>query len=161
MRFFHLGSSVLSLALVMACADAAAPPPSALEGSWVAAREDASPTGWYQRSLTFGSAGSFTSEFRSYGVYPAQPRDELSGYQRTEGTYEVEGSRLIFHPVRLVEWDRFYGAASPEQITEPYPYTGIFDNARYEMLGPALTLHYTIYPADAPEPAVLVFARAP
>jgi hypothetical protein len=159
MHLFRLSPSILSLAAAVACASPTASHQSVLDGNWVAAPENASPSGWYQRSLTFGPTGSFTSEFRSYGIYAGQPRDELSGYQRTEGTYAVEGNRLIFHPMRLVEWDRFYGAGSREQIRQPYPYGTIFDDARYEMHGPQLTLHYTVYPADAPEPALVLFTR--
>jgi len=88
-----------------------------------------------------------------------QPRDELSGYQRAEGTYRVEGERLIFAAARLVSWDRFYGATSPESIVEPYPYGSIFDDAHYVLLGSQLSLQYTTYPADAPVPTLLVYTR--
>jgi hypothetical protein len=159
MQLFRLRSLVLPLAFTIACASPTESGPSSLDGTWVAAVENASPSGWYRRSLTFEANGSFTSEFRSYGIYPGQPRDQLSGYQRTEGTYRAEGDRLVFQPARLVWWDRFYGVDSPEQVSEPYPYGTIFDDARYERQGPQLTLHFTIYPADAPEPAVLVFTR--
>lgn len=131
--------------------------PTLLEGTWVAATETASPSGWYQRSLTFDANGTFASGFRIYGVYDWQQSDDLSAYQRTEGTYVVEGDRLVFHPARLVWWDRYYGDQSPEQISEPYPYGTIFDDARYELKGRQLTLRFTVYPADAPETAVLVF----
>ena len=153
-------SSVLALALTIGCASPTESEPSSLVGTWVGAAENASPSGWYQRSLTFEVAGSFTSAFRSYGIYQGQARDELSGYRRTEGTYQVEGNRLVFHAARLVSWDRFYGVASPERISEPYPYGSIFDDARYEMQGRQLTLRFTIYPADGPEPAVWVFTLA-
>ena len=160
MHFFRPCSSVLPLALTIACASPTESEPSSLDGTWVTAAQNLSPSGWYQRSLTFEATGSFTSEFRSYGIYQGQSRDELSGYQRTEGTYRAEGNRLVFQATRLVAWDRFYGVASPVRVTEPYPYGTIFDDARYEMQGRQLTLHYTIYPADAPEPTVIVFTRA-
>jgi hypothetical protein len=124
----------------------------------VAAVENGSPSGYYRRSLIF-EANGFTSEVRSYGIYPGQPRDELSGYWRTDGTYRVEDDRLVFQPTRIAWWDRFYGATSPEQIREPYPSESIFDDARYEMQGQQLILRFTIYPADAPEPAELVYTR--
>jgi hypothetical protein len=160
MRLFRLYWSVLPLALTVACGGATDVKSSSLSGTWVAPVENASPSGWYRRSITFETSGSFTSEFRSFGVYAGQPRDELSGYQRTEGTYRTEGDRLVFQPTRLISWDRFYGVNSPEQVSEPYPYGTIFDNARYEMTALLLTLHFTVYPADAAEPAVLVFIRA-
>jgi hypothetical protein len=160
MHSFRFSSSVTFFALVIACAGPTASRPSVLDGTWIASAENASPSGWYQRSLIFGRAASFTSEFRSYGIYPGQPRDELSGYQRTEGTYEIQGNAILFHPLRLIEWDRFYGAGSPEQIREPYPYGSIFDDARYELHGLQLTLHYTVYPADAAEPTATIYNRA-
>lgn len=166
MQLFRPCWLVLSLPFTLACASPTESGPSQferspLDGIWVTAAENASPSGWYRRSLTFGANGSFTSEFRSYGIYQGQPRDEPSGYQRTEGIYERDADRLVFHPTRLVWWDRFYGVASPEQMSEPYPYGTIFDDARYEIQGQQLTLHYTTYPADAPVPTVLVFTRAP
>ena len=160
MQLQRLRPSALVLACTIACANPTESGQSLLNGTWKTAAENASPTGWYTRSLTFEPGGAFTSEFRSYGVYPGQPRDELSGYQRTEGTYRVEAKRLIFQPVRLVSWDRFYGATSPETVSEPYPYGSIFDDAHYDLVGPLLSLHYTTYPADAPVPTLLIFTRA-
>lgn len=160
MQLLRLCSSVLPLAFTIACASPTESEPLLLDGTWVSAVENASPSGWYRRSLTFEATGSFTSEFRSYGIYAGQPRDELSGYQRTEGTYRAEGNRLVFQATRLVSWDRFYGVTSPERVTEPYPYGTIFDDARYEVQGRQLTLHFTTYPADAPEPTAMVFTRA-
>ena len=131
--------------------------PTLLNGTWVADTETASPSGWYQRSLTFDTNGTFVSGFRIYGVYDWQQADDLSAYQRAEGTYDIQGDRLVFHPARLVWWDRYYGDQSPEQISEPYPYGTIFDDARFSLKGTQLTLRFTIYPADAPETTVLVF----
>ncbi len=71
----------------------------------------------------------------------------------------MKDNRLLFQPTRLISWDRFYGVDSPERVSEPYPYGAIFDDARYETLGPQLTLRFTVYPANAPEAAVLVFTR--
>lgn len=159
MQLQRISPSVLVLASVIACANPTAAGLSSLSGTWRTAPENAQPQGWYLRSLTFGADGAFTSEFRSYGVYAGQPREELSGYQRTEGTYRVAGQRLIFEPQRLVSWDRFYGANSPETMSEPYPYGSIFDDARYVLLGSQLSLRYTTYPADAPVGTLLVFTR--
>jgi hypothetical protein len=150
----------------MACANVADNPAEPkvgwLPGVWVASPEVGSPSGRYERSLSFGSEGSFVSEVRSYGIYGWQPAGELSGYTRTEGTYgvEIEGNRLEFLPLRIVSWDRFYGPNSPETVREPYPGETVFDNARYELSGDILTLRFTIYPADAAEPAELIFTRA-
>lgn len=161
MQLFRLCSSVLPLAITIACASPTDSGSSPLSGTWVAGVENASPSGFYRRSITFEPSGSFTEEFRSFGIYGGQPRNELSGYQRTEGTYRVEGDRLVFQATRLIVWDRFYGVNSPETVYEPYPYGTLFPDARYEMGAFQLTLHFTVYPADAPEPAVLVFMRAP
>jgi hypothetical protein len=160
MKQFRRHAPLLLLALTIACAGATDVKPSQLDGTWIAPAENASPSGWYQRSLTFGSNGSFVSEFRSYGIYQGQSRNELSGFSRTEGRYQVDGDRLLFQPARLISWDRFYGVNSPVQVMEPYPYGSIFDDARFAIEGGILILHYTIYPADAAEPAVLTFSPA-
>ena len=157
MRLVRLCLSVLPLALAIACSSSTEPVRPTLEGTWVAATETASPSGFYQRSLTFDANGSFVSGFRVYGIYDWQQSDELSAYQRTEGTYVVEGDRLVFHASRMVSWDRLYGDQSPERVSEPYPYGTIFDDARYELEGRRLTLRFTIYPGDAPETTELVF----
>jgi hypothetical protein len=146
--------------LTIACGSTTEPVAPSLHGTWVAPAETASPSGWYERSLTFDGKGSFAAGLRIYGIYNWQPTDELSAYQRTEGTYEIDGDRLVFHAARLVWWDRYYGAQSPEQISEPYPYGTIFDNARFELRDRQLILHFTVYPVDAPEPAVLVFNQS-
>jgi hypothetical protein len=160
-RSFRFCSSFLLLALTLACGSSTEPKQTSLDGTWVAAVESASPSGWYQRTLTFDPNGSFVAGFRIYGIYSWQPSNELSGYQRIEGSYDVDGDRLVFHAARLVWWDRYYGAQSPEQVSEPYPYGTIFDDAHYQLQGDELTLHFTTYPADAPEPTVLVFTRVP
>jgi hypothetical protein len=160
MQPVRLYSSLLAVALAIACASPAESGSAPLDGTWVGAAEKASPSGSYVRALTFGPAGSFTSEFRSYGVYQGEPSDELSGYQRTEGTYRAEGDRLTFQPARLVVWDGSNGVASPERVIEPYPYGSVFDDARYEIVDGQLSLHFTIYPADGPVPTVWVFTRS-
>jgi hypothetical protein len=160
MHVFRLCSSVLPLALAIACGSPTETQAPSLAGTWVAAPENASPSGSYLRSLTFDATGSFSSGFQVYGIYPGEPGDEVSAYQRTEGTYQAEGNRLVFQAMRLVWWDRYYGVDSQERTVEPYPYGSIFDDARYELHGRQLTLHYTAYPADAPETSVLVFTLA-
>ncbi len=95
-----------------------------------------------------------------YGIYPAQPRDELSAFSRIEGAYRTEGNQLILSPYRLITWDRFYGASSPAVVQQPYPYDGYFDDARYVVRAHTLTLVYTIYPADAPVTTTMILRRA-
>ena len=160
MHSVRLCSMVFPLALAIACASPTAYEPPSLEGTWVAAPETASPSGSYVRSLTFYATGSFSSGFHVYGIYPGEPSEEVSAYQRTEGTYRAEGSRIVFQATRLVWWDRYYGVGSQERTVEPYPYGPIFDDARYEIHGRQLKLYYTVHPADAPEAAVLVFTLA-
>jgi hypothetical protein len=160
MTLFRLCSRIMPFAITMSCGNPIDVEPLTLFGTWVAI-ENASPSGSHRRSLSLGSNGSFTSEVRSFGIYPDQSPGALSSYQRTEGTFgiEVEGNGLIFHPIRLVSWDLFYGVESPERIAEPYPHGSVFDDATYEIRGRELILDFTIYPADAPVPARLVFTR--
>lgn len=147
MRFICcLCSSILAITLTTACASPTHYGSSSLEGNWLSAVERHSPYGWYRRSLTFEATGSFIYEYRSYGIHQGQPRDQLSSYMRIEGTYRAERNRLIF------------------QVREPRPYGTppgtIFDDARYEVRGPQLLLHFTSYPADAPVRGTFVFTRA-
>jgi hypothetical protein len=161
MQLFRICTLTLPLAFSMACAGSTEPKllPTTLNGTWIAPVETGRPSGSYHRTLTFTGSGSFVSETRSYGIYQAQPRNELSGYTRIEGTFQAEGDRLLFHPTRSVVWDIFYGVNSPERVTVPYN-GSIYDDARYEVRARQLTLHFTIYPADAAEPAVMLFTLA-
>jgi hypothetical protein len=155
----QLSRLAICLFLVMGCEDATATRArSDLVGTWARAPEDLSPNGWYQVRMTFAPSGTFTEDVRSHGVYPGQPRDELSSYVLIEGTYRTEGDRLIVTPRRMVTWDRFYGSSSPE-VREPYPYTDYLDDMRYGIQGEELTLRYTSYPADAPVPTTMVLLR--
>jgi hypothetical protein len=92
-------------------------------------------------------------------LYPGQRASDLSAYSRTVGTFAVAGDRLSFDPDSLVSWDRFYGAASPETVQSPYPYGGLYDDARFRLAPWVLTLDYTTYPADAPVPTRRTFRR--
>jgi hypothetical protein len=138
----------LLTAVVAACESATAPAAS-VEGRWASPREALSPTGSHQSFLTF-HGDAFTLEVRSYGIYPGQKLTDLAAYSRTEGTFRVDGDRLEFSPLRLVTWDSFYGATSPERVESPYPWGSLFDDARFAVRSNRLDLYYTIYPADAP-----------
>jgi len=130
-----------------------------LVGRWVSSRNNLSPEGWHQGSLTFEIDGRFASENRSYGVYEGQQRDDLSAFTRVEGKYRIERDRLIFEPQRLIWWDHFYGAQSAEHVVEPYPWGGLFDDARHSVRDDHLTMSFTVYPADAPVPCVAEYER--
>jgi hypothetical protein len=158
MKAIRLCSAVLALTFSIACGGTTDLKPSPA-GTWVAALEVGA-IGSYQRSLTFGRDGSFTSEIRGYGVYEGQPENELSGWQRIEGTYSTEGDQIYWKSARSILWDLTDG----QRIADPYlsdPY--LF--ARYEIEGSQLVLRYTIYPFGYlygnPEPAVTVFTLAP
>lgn len=151
-------------AAVAGCAESVAGPPSAsiateLVGRWVGSRNNLSPEGWHHGSLTFTIDGRFTSENRMHGLYEGQQRDDLSAFTRIEGKYRIERDRLIFEPQRLVWWDHFYGRRSAEHVEEPYPWNGLFDDARYSVRDDHFTMSYTVYPADAPVPAVAEYTR--
>ena len=136
--------------------------PTGVVGHWVTAPEDLSPRGWHQYHLTFASTGSYRSEVRSYGLYPEQAAADLSAFSREEGRFRVEGDRLVMEADRLVVWDRFDGADSPERVHEPYPYgRAPFDGARFEIGDDRLILVYITYPADGPVPAMKQYVFDP
>ena len=157
---FARRSTIISLLSVIlaACESSTSPDGSAIAGQWATTREALSPTGSYQSFLTF-DGDAFTSEVRSYGLYPGQRSTDLSAYSRTEGTYRVDGDRVHFSPLRLVSWDRFYGETSPERVQSPYPWGSLFDDARFTLRLNRLDLHYTTYPADAPVPTSRTYWR--
>ena len=139
--------------------EAAAITATELVGRWVSSRNDLAPAGWHQGILTFTIDGRFTFENRTYGLYEGQQRDDLSAFSRAEGRYSIDRDRLIFDPRRRVWWDHFNGAQSRERVDEPYPWDGLFDDARYSVRDDHFTLSYTIYPADAPVPANVEYTR--
>ena len=165
----RIRSSLVSAGLAVLAAGAGcaesvagpATPTTALElvGRWVSSRNNLSPEGWNPSSLTFTIDGRFTSENRMYGLYEGQRRDDLSAFTRIEGRYRIVRDQLTFEPLRLVWWDHFYGARSREHVEDPYPWGDLFDDARYSMRDDHLTMSFTVYPADAPLPAVAEYTR--
>lgn len=150
----------LSFAALPGCSDPVAPDRE-LVGTWATPRENLSPQGWYQTLLTFSADGDFVQEVRTFRTLGSTTGDALAGFSRAEGRYDVSGDRLSFEPRRLVWWDSFYGADSPVHVEEPYPWGFVFDDARYTVSSSRLTIHFTTYPLDAPEPATMVFTRNP
>ena len=148
------------LVLASGCTDPASPDTRDLVGRWVSA-EDVAPQGRHEYHLTFTTAGRFAHEGRSYGVYPTRRSDALSGFTRIEGRFRRDGDRLFFEPERLVWWDSFYGESSPVHVEQPYPWGGVLDDARYFIRDHKLTMHFTTYPADAPEPTSREYWRVP
>jgi hypothetical protein len=148
-----------SVLLALGCSSPTESDSVNLSGRWVTAPEDLSPSGWYQTHLHLGHRGSMVYYVRSYGL-DGRPREELSAFTRTEGTYRIEGNRLFINPRRLVWWDRFYGPSSPEHIEEPYPYGVLLDEARYTLDAEELTIEYLSYPFDAPVATSVQFTRA-
>jgi hypothetical protein len=148
------------LSLTLGCSDPTELISRDLVGPWATAPQDLQPNGWYQSHITFGADGSYLFDGRSYGVYPGQPRDELSGYTRFQGVYSVRGDSVFRELRREITWDRFYGANSPERVTNlagnPYYRSG----ARFEVRGPVLVLHFLTYPADAPVETTMILQRA-
>lgn len=155
--------AILALATIAVCASCSSSldslPTGDIVGRWTADREEASPAGSYVRHITFTNDGHFVSEFRSYGIYPTERAEDLSGYQRTVGTFTVAGDELSFQPDSLISWDAFYGTDSPVTVQTPYPYDSVYDDAHYRIDGVTLTLDFTTYPADGPEPTSLMLRR--
>ena len=115
-----------------------------------------SPSGSYQITLTFDASGSYRSEIISYGLYNHSP-DEISAYTYITGTWHARQDSLSVRTERMVWWDIFYGAGSPEHVMS---YVGTaYDKARYTIDGDRLTLDYLSYPADAPVATTATFVR--
>jgi hypothetical protein len=143
--------------VVTGCRESTAPTRSALVGAWMAPRETLRPSGSMTRNLGFSENGTFVYTVNSYGVYGGNSPGQLSAYTITTGTYQVDGNHVALTATRIATWDSFYGAASPERVE--LVSRSIFDQARFTILGGLLTLDYITYPADAPVPTRLLFAR--
>ena len=142
----------VALVVVGACSDSTSPRiDSPLVGGWLTARENLHPMGSMTRYISFAENGTFLFATNSYGVYGGT---ELAGYTRTTGTYRIEGDRLICTATRVVSWDSFYGAGSPETV-QNVNYS-FLDQARFRIEGSFLIIDYITYPADAPEPTTML-----
>ncbi len=137
-----LALACVSFVALSGCTDPIAPAPRDLVGRWVSAPLELLPQGMYQQHLLFTTGRRFAVEWRSHGSYPGQPADQLSGFQRIEGTFRRDGDQLMFEPERLLWWDRFYGRNSPVRVEQPYKGGGVFEDAVFEVTGDRLTIHY-------------------
>src|SRR5215813_5646065 len=156
-RFVPRAFVVALCAAMASCRISTDAVPHELVGTWETARES-TPPGSYQITLMFGRNGRYSNEGRSYGMYPGQAPNDLSGYSRVDGTYEVHGDTVVTHAEERVWWDRFYGADSPEH-REAYD-SAPFSPSQFEITGSMLVLRYMSYPADAPVPTTMILVRA-
>jgi hypothetical protein len=115
--------------------------------------------GSYQRQLTLGNDGKFSMQLRYFGVYDGQSTDDLSGFEKTTGTFAVNGDQVDFTPEVLLEWDFSFGRDAPTQVYTDYPYDHFYDDTHFTIDGETLTLHFTDYPADEPVSSTQVFQR--
>jgi hypothetical protein len=118
----------------------------------MAPEEKLQPMGRMTRFLSFEADGTFMHATYMYGIYGG---DDLAAYARTSGTYEIDGDRVILTATKEAIWDSFNGSASPETVRQ-VNYV-LFDQARFRISWPTLTLDYLTYPADAPVPTTLSF----
>jgi hypothetical protein len=151
--------SVLCLAFAACAASCsnATDSQATLVGDWVR-QESLSPRGYLTTQLTFRADGTFTNAGRMFGCYPGQAANDLCAYTIVSGTFTTDDDRRAANVTRVVTWDRFYGASSPETV-ENVNFTA-FNKARFQIAGRTLTLHFLTYPADAPEPTTRIFVRA-
>jgi len=141
-----------------ACSDSSAPVISSpIVGAWIAPSETLHPTGSMTRQIGFSESGEFRYSANSYGIYPGQSAGTLSAYTRISGTYQIDGDRLTITGNRTATWDSFYGANSPERVTDVN--TEVFKDARFRIVTGNLILDYITYPADAPVPTTESFTR--
>ena len=103
--------------------------------------------GYYVNQLTFNDDETFTAKFSTFGIYPAQSKNELSGWLVYTGNYTVSNDSLYFTANEVTSWDSFFNK-DPETVHEPQL---IFENCTFKLNDGLLRLSYTIYPADAPE----------
>ena len=148
-----------SLGALGGCRDTTSPSSSSIVGSWATAPEDLQPNGWYEIRRAFTPIGTYRFEARMYGVYPGQPRNELSAYSVIDGNYRVAGDSLFETAHRETTWDRFYGANSPPTVRDiPDDYWSR-SRSRFAVQGSTLVLDYFSYPADAPVPTQMILQR--
>jgi len=151
--------SVLCLTFVAGAASCtnATDSQATLVGDWVS-QESLSPRGYLTTQLTFRTDGTFTNAGRMFGCYPGQAANDLCAYTIASGTFTTDGDGLAANVNRVVTWDRFYGASSPETVQNVN--RTAFNEGRFQIAGRTLTLHFLTYPADALEPTTKVFVRA-
>lgn len=158
-RLGFLAFALAAMAVLASCSSSTeSSSVGAIAGIWEV-DSTGTPQGSYQRQFTFGNDGSFSLQYRYFGVYDGQDPEDLSGFEKTTGTFTVDGDQLVFEPQVLLEWDYSFGRDAPTSIYPDYPYDHFYDDASFSIDGETLTLQYTAYPADAPEPATLVFHR--
>src|SRR6478672_10272534 len=140
-----------------ACSDSSAPVISSpIVGTWIAS-EALHPTGSMTTQIGFTESGMFIYSRVSYGIYPGQSAGTASAYTQISGTYQIDGDRLTITGNRTATWDSFYGANSPERVTNVN--TEVFKDARFRIVTGNLILDYITYPADAPVPTTESFSR--
>ncbi len=130
-----------------------------LAGEWAAEPDDIGPTGWYQKRLTLHPDGRFASISASYGLYEGQKRNEPSAWTRINGSFRVDGNRVHFTPETMTWWDHFESADFPAPRHAAYPWGTLFDDATFVVEGNVLTLHFNVFPADAPIPVTAAYLR--
>ena len=156
-RLQLLALALVSVVATTGCSDSVAPEHRDLIGNWVSAPVEMQPQGWYRRHFRFTNRGRFVAEVRTYRPYAGQPGDEMSSFTRTEGTYRLDGDRLLFEPERYIWWD---GGDSPIRFLQPYPPGGFFNGAVYTVSAGNLTIHYNaVGAADGPVPTTAVYTR--
>jgi hypothetical protein len=148
----YLAGACLLLVLLSGCSE---PRSEGLGGTWVCCTSELDP-GYQELELEFTATGRFRSELRSYGA-PGQARDDLSTFNRIEGTVRRENDCLFFAPERRITWN--YGGT--EIVEEPYSGLPVYEDARYRLEDDRLTLQYTDYYPGIPMGVTLNFNRAP
>jgi hypothetical protein len=116
-----------------------------LAGVWVDT-VDALPKGYYVNELSF-ETNQFTEKTTSFGTYPGQDNNTISGWFIRTGSYNLKSNKIVFVVNETVSWDSFFGG-DPITTME----TGvIFENCVFNIENDILELNYITYPADAPE----------
>ena len=155
----RVGPALLLIA-ISGCAAPTETVDTPLVGRWQRS-EAVQPAGRFQHTLTFTRDGGVVVEVRNFGLYPTQVAADLSAFTREEGTFRVRGDTVVLAVTRRTWWDRFYGATSPEHVERVAAAVDGMPPTRFVVRGDSLTLRYTSYPADAPVPTEMSYARVP
>lgn len=148
MRAYRL---VVLLALgLAACRDSTAPARTpgntSVFGFWMTETLNSDGT-TVQTSLDLGTNMTFS---RSWRMYSARPRSELTAYVITEGNFTARGDSLFARATTVRNWDRDFngGVVTVTPVRDGGPYGS--PGAHFEIRNDSLVLRYLSYPADAP-----------
>ena len=104
--------------------------------------------------LTLNSDSTFSQYLHIYSRSQGQATNELAHWEKWDGTLDLQGSSVNF----IIDQYTWWSESSAQPTTEPYR-AKFYTDCEYTIENDSLTLSFTYYPADAPEPISLKFAK--